>query len=103
LTGGDPITARFLFNEFFTFVPTAKFWLVFNHFPSVKDESEGFWRRVRVIPFEHQFSDSERDNKLLEKLKSEAVGILSKGLGLGGGGGKDDVRGVRLCVGHVEL
>jgi putative DNA primase/helicase len=77
LTGSDPITARYLYGEFFTFVPTAKFWLVFNHFPQVMDDSEGFWRRVRVIPFERQFSKDNRDNKLLEKLKAEASGILN--------------------------
>jgi putative DNA primase/helicase len=77
LTGSDPITARYLYGEFFTFVPTAKFWLVFNHFPQVMDDSEGFWRRVRVIPFERQFSKENRDNKLLQKLKAEAEGILN--------------------------
>lgn len=77
LTGSDPVTARYLFNEFFTFVPMAKFWLVFNHFPSVKDESEGFWRRVQVIPFVQQFSKDRRDKKLLLKLKEEAAGILN--------------------------
>jgi len=77
LTGSDPITARYLFKEFFTFVPTAKFWLVFNHFPKVKDESEGFWRRVRVIPFLRQFSKDKRDKKLLLTLKEEAAGILN--------------------------
>jgi putative DNA primase/helicase len=76
LTGSDPITARYLYGEFFTFVPMAKFWLVFNHFPKVKDESEGFWRRVLVIPFLHQFLKDKRDNKLLAKLKEEAEGIL---------------------------
>jgi len=77
LTGSDPITARYLYGEFFTFIPTAKFWLVFNHFPKVKDESEGFWRRVRVIPFQHQFARNNRDKKLLEKLKQETAGILN--------------------------
>jgi putative DNA primase/helicase len=31
LTGSDPITARFLYREFFTFIPTSKYWLAFNH------------------------------------------------------------------------
>lgn len=77
LTGSDPVTARYLYGEFFTFVPTAKFWLVFNHFPKVNDESEGFWRRVRVIPFVQQFPKDKRDKKLLMKLKEEAGGILN--------------------------
>lgn len=77
LTGSDPITARYLFKEFFTFVPMAKFWLVFNHFPKVNDESEGFWRRVQVISFVHQFPKEKRDKKLLQKLKEEADGILN--------------------------
>jgi putative DNA primase/helicase len=38
LTGGDPITARFLHREFFTFHPVAKFWLSVNHKPRVTDE-----------------------------------------------------------------
>jgi putative DNA primase/helicase len=77
LTGSDPITARFLYGEFFTFVPAAKFWLVFNSFPRVDDDSEGFWRRVRVISFEHQFPKDKRDKQLLQKLKAEAPGILN--------------------------
>lgn len=40
LTGGDPITARFLHGEFFTFRPTAKFWLSLNHKPVVRDDSQ---------------------------------------------------------------
>jgi putative DNA primase/helicase len=44
LTGCDPITARFLHSEFFTFEPCAKFWLSVNHKPVVRDDSYGFWR-----------------------------------------------------------
>jgi putative DNA primase/helicase len=50
LTGGDPITARFLNHEFFTFQPAAKFWLGVNHKPRVRDESKGFWRRIALLP-----------------------------------------------------
>jgi putative DNA primase/helicase len=77
LTGSDPITARFLYREFFTFNPTGKFWLAFNHKPRVSDDSPGFWRRVMLLPFTRQFADSKRDPELLGKLKAEAPGILN--------------------------
>ena len=76
LTGSDAITARFLNKEFFTFHPVAKFWLAFNHKPRVADDSYGFWRRIRLIPFLHEFEDSARDKQLLGKLLAEAPGIL---------------------------
>ena len=73
LTGGDPITARFLHREFFTFRPVAKFWLGVNHKPRVTDDSHGFWRRVRLIPFMRRFPG---DKGLEPQLESEAPGIL---------------------------
>ena len=77
LTGGDRCTARFLYAEYFSFDPTAKFWLAFNHKPRVADDSHGFWRRVRLIPFNARFSDGNRDKDLPAKLKAEASGILA--------------------------
>lgn len=77
ITGGDPITARYLYHENFTFTPTHKLWLAFNHKPRIADESEGMWRRVRLIPFTRQFSGEERDDTLLDTLKAEAPGILA--------------------------
>ena len=77
LTGSDPITARFLYQEFFTFEPTGKFWLAFNHKPRVSDDSPGFWRRIRLIPFTQRFSGNKRDSRLPDKLRAEAPGILN--------------------------
>ena len=77
ITGGDQITARYLYHEHFTFNPTHKLWLAVNHKPRILDESEGMWRRMRLIPFEKQFSGENRDNKLSDKLKAEAPGILA--------------------------
>ncbi len=77
LTGGDRVTARFLYSEWFTFVPTAKYWLAFNHPPQVADTSTGFWRRVRIIPFPHEFGNGEADRTLSAVLRAEAVGILA--------------------------
>jgi putative DNA primase/helicase len=74
LTGCDPVTARFLHGEFFTFEPVAKFWLSVNHKPVIKDDSHGFWRRLRLIPFLQRF---EVNPNLADELRAEANGILA--------------------------
>ena len=83
LTGEDPVTARFMRENFFTFRPVCKLWLACNHKPQVADDSYGFWRRVRLVPFLQTFKENpgERelplDNELDGKLKCEAPGILA--------------------------
>jgi putative DNA primase/helicase len=77
LTGGDPITARKLYHEAFTFEPTHKLLLAFNHKPIIADDSEGMWRRVRLIPFTRQFTTEEQDRDLPGALRVEAPGILA--------------------------
>lgn len=77
LTGRDPITARFLHREFFTFQPVAKFWLATNHRPDVRDDSEGFWRRIHLIPFTASFIGRE-DRTLKDRLRAELPGILAR-------------------------
>ena len=77
LTGGDTVSARFLNNEFFEFRPVLKPWLAVNHLPRVGDLSYGFWRRVRLIPFNRQFKGETADKHLVETLRCEAWGILA--------------------------
>ena len=77
LTGSDHITARFFFKEFFTFLPVSKIWLASNHLPIVADDSHGFWRRVRLIPFLRRFEGDADDKGLKAKLLAEAPGILA--------------------------
>ena len=55
VTGGDRISARFLYAEFFDFEPVFKLWLGTNHKPVIKGGDEGIWRRVRLIPFGESF------------------------------------------------
>lgn len=74
LTGCDPITARFLHGEFFTFRPQAKFWLAVNHKPVVRDDSFGFWRRIRLLPFTETFPVTPG---LAVALRAEYPGILA--------------------------
>lgn len=77
LTGDSHITARFLYQESFTFSPVAKFWLSFNHKPKATDDSHGFWRRIRLINLYRIFSESEQDKDLEQKLMAEYPGIFN--------------------------
>jgi putative DNA primase/helicase len=76
-TGGDTVTIRPLYRNSFSFQPTHKLWLAFNHKPEIGDDSTAMWRRVRLIPFERTFDKQGADRELLEKLKAEAPGILN--------------------------
>lgn len=76
ITGRDPLTARFLYHDEFTFQPAAKFWLATNKRPSVKDDSAGFWRRIFLIPFTQTFVGRE-DKTLKDRLRDESPGILA--------------------------
>lgn len=77
LTGGDPITARFLNQEFFEFIPTAKFILATNHKPEFRGADDGVWRRVRLVPFNQHIPAKRVDRDLLEKMCEELPGILN--------------------------
>jgi putative DNA primase/helicase len=77
MTGGEPIVARFMRQNFFKFVPEFKLWLVANDRPRVRGTDQAFWRRVRVIPLGIKIPRKERDQKLSEKLRDEWPGILA--------------------------
>jgi len=76
VTGGDPVTARFLYTEFFEYVPTYKIWLSMNALPTVAGVDEGIWRRLRLIPFRVSFKGRE-DRTLEATLRAEVPGILA--------------------------
>lgn len=78
LTGSDPITARYLYGEPFTFTPMAKFILATNTKPIVADNSFGFWRRLKLVPFTRRFDGATRDEHLEDYLReNEGPGILN--------------------------
>lgn len=79
LTGGDEISARFLFQEEFTFHPQLKLWWAFNHPPGVRDLTHSLMRRLKLIPFTEVISDNERIDQqiLLEMFRQELPGIFN--------------------------
>ncbi len=77
LTGGDTITARFLYGEFFEFKPQFKLFLAANHKPRIKGTDHAIWRRIRLIPFNVTIPEAEQDKRLPGKLLAEGPGILN--------------------------
>jgi putative DNA primase/helicase len=74
MTGGDPITARYMRQDNFTFRPTFKLTIVGNHKPALKNVDEAMRRRLRIVPFIHK--PISPDRRLEETLKGEWPGIL---------------------------
>lgn len=79
LTGGDRITARHLYHEFFSFEATAKVWLFTNHKPIIRDHSHATWRRIVLIPFKARFGEGGTPavRNMRERLLAEREGILA--------------------------
>ena len=76
LTGGDRVAARFLYQDFFEFVPGFKIWILTNHKPRIDGDDTAAWRRIRLIPFTVSFQGRE-DHQLAAKLHQELPGILA--------------------------
>jgi putative DNA primase/helicase len=74
VTGEDKMTARFLFAEFFDFVPQFKLWMAANHKPVIRGDDHAIWRRIRLIPFTQRFTPNDA---LLTTLLHELPGIFN--------------------------
>jgi putative DNA primase/helicase len=77
LTGGDTITTRHLYQDYFEFVPQFKLWLGTNHKPVIRGQDVGIWRRIKLISFTISIPLDQQDRNLKDKLKQEASGILT--------------------------
>lgn len=79
LTGGDTISTRFLFQEYFTFKPQFKVWMATNHKPVIRDTDHAIWRRVKLVPFSVTIPEPERipHDQLIAELRNEYAGILA--------------------------
>jgi putative DNA primase/helicase len=76
ITGGDPITARFMRADFFTYTPQFKLVIVGNNKPSLRNVDEAIRRRFHLIPFIVTIPPEARDKDLFNKLRPEWPGIL---------------------------
>lgn len=74
LTGGDPITARFMRKDFFTFTPAFKLTIIGNHQPALRNVDDAARRRFNVVPFTRK--PAKPDPDLEATLRNEWPGIL---------------------------
>jgi len=77
ITGGDKVSARFMRQDFFEYVPQFKLVIAGNHKPSIRNVDEAMKRRLHLIPFTVTIPPGKRDGKLTEKLLKERDGILA--------------------------
>jgi P4 family phage/plasmid primase-like protien len=75
LTGGDKISARFMRQDFFEYIPQFKLLIAGNHKPGLRSVDEAIRRRFNLIPF--AVTIPKQDRQFGEKLKAEWPGILA--------------------------
>jgi putative DNA primase/helicase len=79
LTGGDPVSARFMRQDFFEYMPQFKLIIAGNDKPALRTVTvdEAIRRRLYLIPWAVVIPPAERDKTLGEKLRKEWPGILA--------------------------
>ncbi len=76
VSGGDEISCRFLYGDYFSYTPSWKAWLVVNHTPIIRNFDRGLWRRLKWLPFKMNF-EATKDLDLASKLSKELPGVLN--------------------------
>jgi putative DNA primase/helicase len=74
VTGGDPITARFMRRDNFTYLPQFKLTIIGNHKPVLRNVDDATRRRFNIVPFLHK--PEVIDLQLEATLRREWPGIL---------------------------
>jgi len=76
IAGREPIAARFMYRDFFQFLPSFTPWLRTNHKPIITGEDDGIWRRLVMLKFSRRFTQAQQDPHLEDTLLTECNGIL---------------------------
>lgn len=77
MTGGDKISARFMRQDFFEYLPQFKLVISGNHKPGLRSVDEAIRRRLHLLPFTVKITAEEKDPELKAKLGKEWPGILA--------------------------
>ena len=74
---GESMEVRGIYKQPINITPICKIWWAVNELPKVRDLTDGYWRRWKVIPFTQTFDESRRDIDLQSKLQAESSGIFN--------------------------
>jgi len=79
LVDGSPISAADKYEKKVTWNSITKLWFTGNHTPNMRDEDNGIWRRLVLLPFEHTIPEAERvPSSVIEAtFDKELAGILA--------------------------
>lgn len=72
ITGGSTLSARYLYQEAFDFVPQFKLWFATNFDPITSDSA--MFRRIKRVPFLVSIPDEKKDRSLKEFLRDRSAG-----------------------------
>lgn len=76
IVSGDLVSAQFKYKDEFVFQPFCKMIFALNNLPIARDKSNGFYRRLIIVPFENTYKGNNKDIFLIDKLSSELDGVL---------------------------
>ncbi|MCE4564346.1 DNA primase [Maribellus sp. CM-23] len=78
MVSGEPMEARHPYGRPFQISQYPKIIVNVNELPRVTEHTEGFFRRLLIIPFEEHISESEQDKELANKIIStELSGVFN--------------------------
>lgn len=77
ITSGDPVQVNQKNHDLFSLVLRTKFIFSTNNLPTTTDTSEGFSRRLNILPFSVHIPKEKVNPNLSEELSQELPGILN--------------------------
>lgn len=77
LSGGEPVNVEQKYRDAVEQVPSVRLMFLTNALPHIRDRSEGFWRRLILIPCRQVLKDEDQDRDLRERLGQELPGIFN--------------------------
>lgn len=77
VTGGSVITARYMRQDYFDFLPQFKLAIASNDPPNLKGRDSGLRARLDILPFEHTVPEETQNKRLAVELHAEAGGIIA--------------------------
>ncbi len=78
LISSEPVSARRLYKDVYTFRNSAKLMFNANKLPSDTERTHGFFRRYMIIPFNVTIPEERQDKQLHKKItNSELSGVLN--------------------------